>query len=134
MSTESTLALLKDYHDAWERGDQEAGMAFYADDVVVHMGGTGPLAGVYRGRESFSRDWIGRVADYTDSWDVEGNDVLIAGEDGVLLMVRETWTRGDQRVTTQRLGSYKFSGRQIVECYFSDMNQAEVEGFFGDLS
>lgn len=134
MSTESTLSLLKEYHDAWERGDQEAGMAFYADDVVVHMSGNGPLAGTYHGRESFSRDWIGRVADYTDTWDVEGNDVLIAGEDGVLLLVRETWSRGDRRVTTQRLGSYKFSGRQIVECYFSDMNQAEVEAFFDDLT
>ena len=134
MSMESTLALLKEYHDAWERGDQEAGMAFYADDVVVHMAGSGPLAGTYHGRESFTRDWIGRVADYTDSWDVEGNDLLIAGEDGVLLMVRETWTRGDRGVTTERLGSYKFADGKIVECYFNDMNQAEVEAFFGDLS
>jgi ketosteroid isomerase-like protein len=136
MSTESTMALLHAYHDAWERGDQEAGMAFYSDDVVVHMGGSGPLSGTFRGRESFAKDWIGRVAEYTDSWDVEGNDVLIAGEDGVLLLllVYETWTRGDRRVTTKRLGSYKFSGDKIVECYFSDMNQAEVEAFFGDLS
>jgi uncharacterized protein len=133
MSTESTMALLREYHDAWERGDQEAGMAFYADDVVVHMGGDGPLAGTYHGRESFSRDWIGRVAEYTDSWAVEGNDVLIAGEEGVLLLVHETWTRGERRVTTQRLGSYKFADGRIVECYFSDMNQAEVEAFFDDL-
>jgi ketosteroid isomerase-like protein len=134
MSTESTLALLKDYHDAWERGDQKAGINFYADDVVVHMGGSGPLAGTYHGRESFVRDWIGRVAAYTDSWEVEGNDLLLAGEDGVLLLVRETWSCGDKKVTTRRLGSYRFAGGKIVECWFSDMNQAEVEGFFGDLT
>ena len=134
MSTESTLALLKEYHDAWERGDQEAGINFYADDVVVHMGGNGPLANTYHGRESFVRDWIGRVDAYTDSWEVEGNDLLLVGEDGVLLLVQETWSRGDKKVTTKRLGSYKFAGGKIVECGFSDMNQAEVEGFFGDLT
>ena len=134
MSTESTLALLKEYHDAWERGDQEAGINFYADDVVVHMGGNGPLANTYHGRESFVRDWIGRVDAYTDSWEVEGNDLLLVGEDGVLLLVQETWSRGDNKVTTRRLGSYKFAGGKIVECWFSDMNQAEVEGFFGDLT
>jgi ketosteroid isomerase-like protein len=134
MSTESTLALLKEYHDAWERGDQEAGINFYADDVVVHMGGSGPLASTYHGRESFVRDWIGRVDAYTDSWEVEGNDLLLVGEDGVLLLVQETWSRGDKKVTTKRLGSYKFAGGKIVECWFSDMNQAEVEGFFGDLT
>lgn len=133
MSTETTLALLKDYHAAWERGDQEAGIGYYAEDVVVHMGGNGPLAGTYHGRESFVRDWIGRVADYTDTWDVEGNDLLLAGEDGVLLLVRETWTRGGDKVTTNRLGSYKFADGKIVECWFSDMNQTEVEGFFGGL-
>ena len=134
MSTESTLALLKEYHDAWERGDQEAGINFYADDVVVHMGGNGPLANTYHGRESFVRDWNGRVDAYTDSWEVEGNDLLLVGEDGVLLLVQETWSRGDKKVTTKRLGSYKFAGGKIVECWFSDMNQAEVEGFFGDLT
>ena len=134
MNTESTLSILHKYHDAWERGDQEAGMSYYADDVVVHMGGNGPLAGTYVGREAFSRDWIGRVADYTDVWKVEGNDLLVAGEDSVLLIVYETWTRGDLEVRTRRLGSYRFENGQIVECWFSDMNQAEVEAFFGDLT
>lgn len=134
MSVESTLALLEEYHHAWERGDQEAGIAFYDADVVVHMGGNGPLAGDYVGRDAFVNDWIGRVADYTDGWDVLGNDLILAGDDGVLLLVHEHWTRGDRSVTTKRLGFYRFSGEKITECYFADLNQPEVEAFFGDLS
>lgn len=133
MSAESSLKLLHEYHAAWERGDQEAGISFYAKDVVVHMGGNGPLAGDYHGRDAFVGDWIDRVAAYTDSWEVAGNDVLLVGDDGVLLMVHEVWTRGERRVTTQRLGLYKFADDEIVECWFSDMNQPEVEAFFGDL-
>ena len=133
MSKESSLELLHEYHEAWERGDQEAGIAFYAEDVLVHMGGVGPLSGTFRGRDAFVNDWIGRVAAATDEWLVLGNDVLLAGDDGVLLMVREEWRRNGRSVKTERLGLYKFSGRQIVECYFSDMRQSEVEDFFADL-
>ena len=97
------------------------------------MGGNGPLAGVYTGRDSFVRDWIGRVAEYTDVWEVSGNDTLLVGDDGVLLLVHETWARGDRSVTTKRLGFYKVTGDKILECYFSDMNQPEVDAFFGDL-
>lgn len=134
MSAESSLSLLEEYHAAWERGDQAAGIAFFSEDLVVHMGGNGPLAGKFVGRDAFVNDWIGRVDAYTDGWVVGGHDVLLAGDDGVLLLVREEWSKGDRRVATERLGLYKFFGGKIVECYFSDMNQPEVEAFFGELS
>lgn len=140
MSTETMHKLLEEYHEAWGRGDQEAGMAFYSDDVVVHMGGNGPLAGTYRSKKDFVDNWIGRVNSYVDRWQVGGDaedekdNVLLIGEDGVLMLVHEVWGRGDREVTTKRLGFYRWEGRQIVECYFADMNQPEVESFFGDLT
>ncbi|KAA0084539.1 nuclear transport factor 2 family protein [Mycolicibacterium sp. P9-64] len=134
MTIENTERVMHAYHDAWERGDQEAGMSFYADDLVVYMGGNGPLAGVYNSREDFNTNWIGRVGQYTDTWDVVGNDTLLVGADGVLLLVRERWARGDRSVTTERLGFYRVSGDKIVECRFADMNQPDVEAFFGDLT
>ena len=133
MTNESSLELLHEYHEAWERGDQAAGIAFFDEDVVVHMAGNGPLAGDYRGRESFVNEWIGRVASYTDTWEVKGNETLLAGDDGVFLMVHEVWTKGERRVATDRLGLYRFAEGKIVECWFSDMNQREVEDFFGSL-
>lgn len=135
MSIEATRQLLHEYHEAWGRGDQEAGIAFYAEDVLVHMGGNGPLAGIYRGRDAFVNDWIGRVNTYVDRWEVGGEDeILLMGDDGVLMMVHEVWGKGDRLVKTDRLGFYRFKDGQIVECYFSDMNQPEVEAFFGDLT
>ena len=134
MTIENTEKVMHAYHEAWERGDQTAGMSFYAPDLIVHMGGNGPLAGVYTSREDFERHWIARVAEYTDTWDVVGNDTLLVGEDGVLLLVHEKWTRGDRSVTTERLGHYRVDGDKIVECRFADMNQPEVEAFFGDLA
>jgi len=134
MTIENTERVMHAYHDAWQRGDQEAGMGFYADDLVVHMGGGGPLSGTFNSREEFVQNWVSRVADYTDKWEVLGDDTLLVGEDGVLLLVHEKWSRGDRSVTTARLGHYRLSGDKIVEARFADMNQPEVEAFFGDLT
>ena len=134
MSAESSLELLHAYHDAWEQGDVEKGVSFYAPDVVVHMGGSSPLAGDYRGREVFVTQWIDRVAEYTDSWVVRGNDILVAGDSGVVLMVHEYWERGVRSVETNRLGVYLFKDGMISECWFSDMDQAAVDEFFSDIS
>jgi ketosteroid isomerase-like protein len=134
MTIESSLRLLNDYHDAWERGDRDAGLAFYADDMIVHMGGSSPLGGDYRGRESFVRDWVERVAAYTDTWDVADQDVLLVGDDGILVLVRVIWSKGDRRVEVDRLAFYKLADGQIVESWFSDMNQAEVGAFFDGIA
>jgi ketosteroid isomerase-like protein len=134
MTVENTERVIHAYHDAWERGDQEAGIGFFAEDLTVYMGGDGPLAGTYTSRDDFVNNWIGRVGDYTDKWDVAGNETLLIGDDGVLLLVEEHWGRGDRQVITKRLGHYKIVGDHIVECRFADMNQPEVEAFFGDLS
>lgn len=37
-------------------------MSYYADDLVVHMGGDGPLAGTYTSRDDFNTNWIGASA------------------------------------------------------------------------
>ncbi|MGW5149397.1 nuclear transport factor 2 family protein [Rhodococcus koreensis] len=134
MTIENTERVMHDYHAAWQRGDQEAGMSFYADDLIVHMGGDGPLSGTFNSREEFAQNWISRVADYTDTWEVLGDDTLLVGDDGVLLLVHEKWSRGDRSVTTARLGHYRIAGDKIVEARFADMNQPEVEAFFGDLT
>ena len=77
MSVESSLKVLQEYNAAWVRGDRDAGIALYAEDLVVHMGGSGPLARDYRGRDSFVRDWIERVAAYTDTWEMVGIRAII---------------------------------------------------------
>ena len=48
-------------------------------------------------------------------------------------MVHEIWARGDRQVKTDRLAAYRFENEKIVECWFSDMRQAEVDKFFDGI-
>jgi ketosteroid isomerase-like protein len=134
MSGASSIEVLNQYNDAWKRGDLEAGSDFYADDIVVHMGGMGPLARDYCGRDDFIENWVKQVAAYTDSWDVEGQEVLISGDDGVSIAVNVHWTRGNRRVTARRVGVYRIEAGKIVESWYADSDGAAVDAFFDEIA
>ena len=117
MTAASSIEVLNAYNDAWKRGDLEAGANFYAEDIVVHMGGLGPLSRDYRGRDDFLENWVQRVEEYTDSWDVEGQEVLISGGDGVSISVNVHWTRGDRKITARRICDARAaSPRAMARC------------------
>jgi ketosteroid isomerase-like protein len=138
MSKKRAKDILRDYHDAWSSGDIEKGCSFYADNLVVHMGGTHPaLSRDFHGAKDFLENWVNKVAAYTDNWIVggeAGHDQVIADSDNaILIMVHEIWSRGDKRVRTDRLAAYRFENEKIVECWFCDMRQSEVDGFFAGI-
>ena len=138
MSEKRAMAILRDYHDAWERGDADAGCSYFYEALVVHMGGSHPiLSGDYHGGAAFVQGWVNRVADFTDQWIVGGEvgeaEVLAESDDTVVLMVHELWIRGESKIKTDRIAVYRFREQKIVECWFNDMRQAEVDKFFEDL-
>lgn len=138
MSKKRAKDILHDYHDAWSSGDIEKGCSFYADNLVVHMGGTHPvLSRDFHGAKDFLENWVNKVAAYTDKWIVggeAGHDQVIAdSDDAILIMVHEIWARAGKRVKTDRLAAYRFENEKIVECWFCDMRQSEVDGFFAGI-
>lgn len=133
MSVPASIQTLNEYNDAWKRGDLEAGASFYAEDMVVHMGGLGPLSRDYRGRDDFLENWVKRVEDYTESWTVEGQEVLIAGDDGVSIAVNVHWKRGSREITARRIGVYRIEDGKIIESWFVDSDGAAVDAFFDEI-
>src|SRR5579875_2335049 len=133
MSAASSIDVLNEYNAAWKRGDLEAGAGFYAADIVVHMGGLGSLSRDYHGRDDFVENWVKPVEDYTDSWDVEGQEILISGDDGVSIAVNVHWTRGDRKVTARRIGVYRIEAGRIVESWYADSDGAAVDVFFDEI-
>jgi len=138
MSKKRAIQILRDYHDAWSSGDVKAGCSFYADNLVVHMGGSHPvLSGDFHGANGFVEGWVNKVAAYTDKWIVGGeaghDEIIAESDEAILIMVHEIWVRGNKQVRTDRLAAYRFENEKIVECWFCDMRQAEVDEFFSDL-
>lgn len=138
MAKKRAKDILREYHDAWSSGDVEKGCSYYGDNLVVHMGGKHPvLSRDFHGANGFIEGWVNKVAAYTDKWIVGGeaghDELICESDDGIVIMVHEIWTRDDKEVRTDRIAAYRFENEQIVECWFSDMRQAEVDAFFSGI-
>jgi ketosteroid isomerase-like protein len=74
--------------EAYARGDTEAALAAYAEDVEFDVSSVRPEGGVYRGHEGTVAailDWVGTWADY--SWELEE---LVEAGDRVLMTIHES--------------------------------------------
>lgn len=59
------MSLVRQGYDAFNTGDVDTLLSLFAHDVVVHVPGTGPLAGTYKGPEAVL-GYYGRLAELHD--------------------------------------------------------------------
>ena len=52
MGASSKAEVMKRYVEAWERNDWEAATAIWADNVIHHVPGRGPLAGDFHDKQA----------------------------------------------------------------------------------
>lgn len=53
----ANAALFRRMVETWSSGDREGAAGFFAEDVVIHYPGPGPLHGDHRGRDGIIRFW-----------------------------------------------------------------------------
>jgi ketosteroid isomerase-like protein len=74
-------------YDAFTRGDMEAVSDLFADDIVWHVGGRGPLAGDYRGKDEVL-GFLAKTMELTGgTFRLEIHDVLANDEHVTALLV-----------------------------------------------
>ncbi|HXF56848.1 MAG TPA: nuclear transport factor 2 family protein [Actinomycetota bacterium] len=79
--------LLRRGYEAFARGDLQTVGEVFADDIVWHVPGRGPLAGTYRGRDEVM-GFFARLFDLSGGrFGLEVHDLLANDEHGVVLVV-----------------------------------------------
>jgi uncharacterized protein len=81
--------VIGEYLAAMERGDREAAVALYADDVVMHVPGRSAFAGERRGREAVLAYLRAALERAEGGAEVELVDLLAGKGDRVALLLRE---------------------------------------------
>ena len=119
------------YIAAVRRGDWAAAYGCFAEDVVAHVPGRSPLAGVLRGREAaIGYIEAARAKSHGRDVEVELIDTL-ASDERVLLMVRERFAGDGGVVEIGRANVYTVRGDSIVEVWIFEANQYEVDELVG---
>ena len=122
--TAEKVALVRGMWEAFLRNDFESALAAFADDV--EWDGTNlPDGTVSRGRDAVL-DHAGRWAEMWDTWEVELEDVVDAGNDRVVAFIRERGrTTTGLEVNERHSELYVVRGGEIVyRKGFSDADQA----------
>ena len=121
--------VLRDADEAQARGDMEAFMAAYADDVVIHISGKNSLAGTYKGKDQFT-ELFQRFMERTPEYTFESHAYLADDEHGVILQ-RSHYKRGDETLDSNDTFVSHFRDGKVSEFWLLSEDEAAVDEFIG---
>jgi uncharacterized protein len=129
MSAVRAREVIGEYLAAMERGDREAAVALYADDVVMHVPGRSPFAGERRGREAVLAYLRAAVERAVGGIDVELVDLLAGGGDRVALLLRERLRGARGELILRRANVYTVRDGRISEIRIFEHDQYAVDAY-----
>jgi ketosteroid isomerase-like protein len=92
LSEHPNAALLRKGYDAIARGDLLSVLQLFAEDGVMHVGGTGPLSGDHQGREAIGEAFAG-LFEWTGGTVRLQIGEIVADDQHAVANVRETARR-----------------------------------------
>jgi ketosteroid isomerase-like protein len=119
--------LIRQALDAFLAGNVEAFAQTLSDDFVIHIPGTHPLAGDYKGRESFLGEFIGRVMELTGgTLQIEVHDVLASDDHAAGIYVFRA-QRDGQSAEWHHVNVYHVRDGKIAEVWWNPVEQDVVD-------
>ena|SRR5439155_6994108 len=121
--------LLRDADDAQRRGDFNAFVGAYADDVVVHIPGKSSLSGTHKGRDQFLA-LFDRFMERSPELTFESHAYLADDEHGVVLQ-RSHYKRGDETLDSDDAFIFHFRDGKISEFWIRPEDVEALDAFIG---
>jgi len=130
LTTTSPADVARRLYDAVGTGDLVAASAWLAEDVVLHVPGTHPLAGDHVGLDGFAR-FLAESAAVTDGGeDIEVVDVL-GGEHHAAVYCHVTATRpGRAPLDNMTVHLLAVRDGRVVEAWLHNRDDAAVSAFW----
>ena len=121
--------VMRELDEAQLKGDFEAFVNYFTDDVVVHIPGKSSLAGDYQGKDKFI-DLFQRFNERAPGYTFEPHAYLADDEHGVSLQ-RSTYKRGDETLQTNDAFVVHFRDGKVAEFWIVTDKSEEVDAFLG---
>lgn len=129
-SSADPAGVIDRYAAAWRDGDLFTMIDLYADDVVVHYGGSSPFAGTHLGRDRLL-EVLAETAVRSGRALVSVDQIDDHGTHGALF-VTESMTVDGETVELQRALRYRIADGRIAECWLYDHDQHLVDRSWAD--
>ena len=121
--------LMRDADEAQKRGDFEAFMNTFTDDIVIHLPGKSSIAGTYKGKDQFG-EIFQRFTELSPEYTFEPHAYFADDEHGILLQ-RSHYKRGDEMLDTNDTFVYHFRDGKISEMWIETDDPYGTDAFLG---
>ncbi|MGQ0521120.1 MAG: nuclear transport factor 2 family protein [Actinomycetota bacterium] len=121
--------VLRQADEAMERGDVEAFLSYYTDDVVVHVAGSSRLAGDYQGLDQF-KDLFGRFMEAMGEYSFQNHAYVADDEHGIILQ-RGKSVLGSETREFNEVFVFHFRDGKVSEMWYIPVDQAAVDAIVG---
>ena len=128
--THPNETLIRQYADAWMRGDKQAAEDFWANDIVLRLPGRNMMSGIYRGKKTVA-DAIDKLIAITDKAQIlELYDVL-ADDKYAISFLKERFERsGKEMLEIDRIVVFQIRNNKITDYRIFEDDQHVVDEFF----
>ena len=122
-------ALIRKGYAAFVERDVDSLREFLHPDVIWHVAGTGPLAGIYQGHDQLL-PIFGLIDKLTDAtFNVSAREML-PSDDHVVVLTKITAKKGDRVLDLDGVAVFKIVDGQAKEVWNFAEQQGEVDEFF----
>jgi ketosteroid isomerase-like protein len=131
MADHPNAALIRRMHESLAQGvPMPALTELFAQDVIWHLPGRGPLAGEHRGREAVfaaMRRWFEELSGGTLR--VEVRDIL-ANDERAVALLRATGSRGEKHYDSPEVDIYQIRNGKVAEFWSYAEDQRVTDEFW----
>ena len=129
MTDHPNLELLRRGYAAYDSGDMDTINELFADDVVWHVAGRGPLAGDYNGKEQVF-GYLARLQEMSEGTaKVEVHDFL-ANDDHGVAVVTESATRDGRNHEGRATHVFHLRDGHVTEFWDAQTDQYAADEFW----
>lgn len=124
----TNLNILRSMDDAMQKGDPDAMLAVFADDVVVHIGGRSKAAGDLKGKQELLQSYGQLMQAVGEDAEFETHTMLADDEHGVVLQRLKSKKPGAPEIPS--VGVFHFANGKISEAWFFDVDPYTADEFY----
>jgi ketosteroid isomerase-like protein len=121
--------LLRRGYAAFGSGDIETVMSVFAEDIVLHSGGTNQLAGDYHGHDEVIA-YLGKLMELSGgTFRLDVHDILANDQHGTVLVTARA-ERGGKTLNSREVNIWHLANGKATEFWTFIENQDEADDFF----
>jgi uncharacterized protein len=120
--------VIRQWAKALEAGDLDAAAGLLADEVTWHIGGRGPLAGDWKGKDRVVNEFLPTLGKLWDRLEIDIHE-LLASDQHVVALINRKVERGGKSAEQKAAAVYHVSGGKISEAWILEADQYAVDEF-----